>query len=109
MRRVALTAVIVLALRGVALAQVGVGPQPDPWAPNNDVVVPAPGGGTNTLGYDSRKWTYTQTQTDPRGNVYGYDAHGNYWTYNRRTNTYRYYGTDPRWQGRCYTSAADLC
>src|SRR5580704_16647838 len=70
-RLLLLTGIFAAALHGAALAQ---GPIPDPRAPNNFVVTPAPGGGSNALGYDSRKWSYWQTQTDPRGNMYGYDA-----------------------------------
>jgi hypothetical protein len=106
MKRAILTGILVVALRGLALAQ---GPIPDPWVQNNYVVVPAPGGGANALGYDSRQWTYWQTQIDPRGNMYGYDAYGNYWTYKRRVNTYQYFRTEPRWQARYYASVADLC
>ena len=106
MKHVWLAGILAAVLPGIACAQ---GPIPDPLAPNNYVVTPAPGGGSNALGYDSRQWSYWQTQTDPRGNMYGYDAHGNYWTYNRRTNSYRYFGTEPRWQARCYASVADFC
>jgi hypothetical protein len=106
MKRIVLTGILVAALCGVACAQ---GPIPDPWVSSNYIVVPAPGGGTTALGYDSRQWNYWQTNADPRGNLYGYDAFGNYWTYNHRTNTYQYYGTEPRWQARCYTSIAELC
>ena len=106
MKRVWLAGILAAVLPGVACAQ---GPIPDPWVPNNYVVTPAPGGGSNALGYDSRQWSYWQTQTDPRGNMYGYDAQGNYWTYNRRTNSYRYYGTEPRWQARCYGNVLDFC
>jgi hypothetical protein len=102
---IGIAAVAVVPNRG-ALAQ---GPIADPWAPNNYEIVPAPGGGANALGFDSRKWSYWQTQIDPRGNMYGYDARGNYWTYNRRTRSYEYYATEPRWQARCYTSVADFC
>ncbi|MGD0149811.1 MAG: hypothetical protein ABSB77_14605 [Xanthobacteraceae bacterium] len=105
-RQLSLTGIFVAALHGAAFAQ---GPIPDPRAPSNFVVTPAPGGGSNALGYDSQKWNYWQTQTDPRGNMYGYDAHGNYWTYERRTNSYRYYGTEPRWQARCYSNFFDFC
>jgi hypothetical protein len=98
--------ILVASLGGGAFAQ---GPIPDPWVPNNYVVVPGPGGGGVGLGYDSRRWNYWQTDSDPRGNFYGYDARGNYWTYNRRANTYQYYGTEPRWQARCYSSSADFC
>jgi len=105
-RQLSLTGIFVAALHGAAFAQ---GPIPDPRAPSNFVVTPAPGGGSNALGYDSQKWSYWQTQTDPRGNMYGYDAHGNYWTYERRTNSYRYYGTEPRWQARCYSNFFDFC
>jgi hypothetical protein len=99
-------AILVASLGGGAFAQ---GPIPDPWVPNNYVVVPGPGGGGMGLGYDSHRWNYWQTDSDPRGNLYGYDARGNYWTYNRRANTYQYYGTEPRWQARCYSSSADFC
>jgi hypothetical protein len=106
MKRAIWTGVLVAALHGAALAQ---GPIPDPWVQNNYVVVPAPGGGAYALGYNSRQWSYWQTQTDPRGNMYGYDTYGNYWTYNRRANTYQYFRTEPRWQARCYASVAELC
>lgn len=106
MKRVILTGAFVAALQGVGLAQ---GPVPDPWRWSNYEAVPAPGGGTYTLGYDSDHWTYTQTQTDRRGNLYGFDVYGNYWTYNRRTNTYLNDHNEPRWQARCYLSVADLC
>ena len=59
-------------------------PRPDPGSHRAEHFVarwPAPGGGSNALGYDPHQWTYWQTQTDPRGNMYGYDVHGNYWTY----------------------------
>jgi hypothetical protein len=105
-RLLLLSGIFAAALHGAASAQ---GPIPDPRAPSNFVVTPAPGGGSNALGYDSQKWNYWQTQTDPRGNMYGYDAHGNYWTYERRTNSYRYYGTEPRWQARCYVNFFDFC
>ena len=52
---------------------------------------------------------FVSDQTDPRGNMYGYDAHGNYWTYDRRTNSYRYFGTEPQWQARCYVNFFDFC
>jgi hypothetical protein len=106
MKGMLLTGILVAALTGAAFAQ---GPIPDPWVSNNYVVVPAPGGASMGLGYDSRQWNYWQTTSDRRGNLYGYDALGNYWTYNRRTNTYQYYGTEPRWQARCYTSILDFC
>ena len=106
MKRVSIVIGILVVLNGVALAQ---GPIGDPWGPSNFVVVPAPGYGTNALGFDSRQWSYWHTNVDPRGNLYGYDAYGNYWTYNRRTNTYQHFATEPRWQARCYTSFADLC
>jgi hypothetical protein len=106
MKRMVWTAVFVAAFGGAAGAQ---GPVPDPWGPSNYEVVPAPGGGAYTLGYDARHWTYTQTQTDRRGNLYGFDVYGNYWTYNRRTNTYLNTYNEPRWQARCYSSVADLC
>jgi len=69
----------------------------------------APSGGAYALGYDANKWSNWQTDVDPRGNMYGYDARGNYWTYKRQTNTYQYFGTEPRWQARCYIGVADLC
>jgi hypothetical protein len=106
MKRVLLTAVFIAALQGVAAAQ---GPIGDPWGPSNLEVVPAPGGGANALGFDARQWSYWQTQSDRHGNLYGYDTQGNYWTYNRRTNTYSREITEPRWQARCYLSVADLC
>ena len=106
-RLLLLTGIFAAALHGAALAQGG--PIPDPWVPNNFVVTPAPGGGSNALGHDSRQWSYWQTQTDPHGNMYGYDAHGNYWTYDRRTKSYRYYGTEPQWQARCYVNFFDFC
>jgi len=106
MKRIVWMAVFVAALTRAAGAQ---GPVPDPWGPSNYEVVPAPGGGILTLGYDARRWNYTQTQTDRRGNLYGIDAYGNYWSYNRRTNTYSNYYNEPRWQARCYLSVADLC
>jgi opacity protein-like surface antigen len=106
MKRVLLTAVFIAALCGAAGAQ---GPVPDPWGPSNMEVVPAPGGGGNGLGFDAHRWNYWQTQSDTRGNLYGYDANGNYWTYNRRTNTYSREVTEPRWQARCYLSTADFC
>ena len=95
-------------MQGIALAQ---GPVPDPWVHkrNNYVVVPAPGGGTTGLGYGAKRWSYWQTISDSRGNLYGYDAQGNYWTYNRQTNGYFYYGTEPRWDARCYNNIADFC
>ena len=65
-RLLLLTGIFAAALHGAASAQ---GPIPDPWVPNNFVVTPAPGGGSNALGYDSRQWSYWQTQTDPRGNM----------------------------------------
>jgi hypothetical protein len=86
MKRIWLAGILAVVLPGVACAQ---GPIPDPLAPNNYVVTPAPGGGSNALGYDSRQWSY--------------------WPYNRRTNSYRYFGTEPRWQARCYASVADFC
>ena len=97
-----------MGLQGIACAQ---GPVPDPWVHkrNNYVVVPAPGGGSTGLGYDARQWSYWQTNSDSRGNLYGYDAQGNYWTYNRQTNSYFYYGTEPRWDARCYNNIADFC
>jgi opacity protein-like surface antigen len=106
MKRVLLTAVFIAGLCGAAGAQ---GPVPDPWGPSNMEVVPAPGGGGNGLGFDAHRWNYWQTQSDTRGNLYGYDANGNYWTYNRRTNTYSREVTEPRWQARCYLSTADFC
>jgi hypothetical protein len=106
MKRMVLTAVFIAGLQGVAAAQ---GPIGDPWGPSNHEVVPAPGGGANALGFDAKRWSYWQTQIDPRGNVYGFDANGNYWTYNRRTNTYDHEFTNPRWQARCFLSTADLC
>ena len=106
MKRIVWMAVFVAALTRAVGAQ---GPVPDPWGPSNYEVVPAPGGGIYTLGYDARRWHYTQTQTDRRGNLYGIDAYGNYWSYNRRTNTYLNYYNEPRWQARCYLSVADLC
>ena len=106
MKHMVWAAVFVAAFTGAAGAQ---GPVPDPWWPSNIEVVPAPGRGANTLGYNSRGWTFTQTQTDPRGNLYGFDEFGNYWTYNRRNNTYLNYYNLPRWQARCYSNVADLC
>jgi hypothetical protein len=106
MKRLMLTGVFIAALCGAAGAQ---GPLPDPWGPSNMEVVPAPGGGGIGLGFDAHRWNYWQTQSDTRGNLYGYDANGNYWTYNRRTNTYSREVTEPRWQARCYLSTADFC
>jgi hypothetical protein len=97
---------ILIILSSGARAQ---GPIADPWGPSNYVVVPAPGSGSYALGFDSRQWSYWQTDTDSRGNLYGYDAYGNYWTYNRLTNTYRHFATEPRWQARCYTIVINLC
>jgi hypothetical protein len=97
----------VAALSGAALAQQR--PVPDRWGPGNAVVVPGPGGGSYALGYDPRTWSYWQTVTDPRGNQYGYDTYGNYWTYNRRTNTYDHSIKEPRWDARCYTDIVDFC
>jgi len=105
MKRAVLAGILVVALHGTAGAQ---GPIPDPWAPSNYTIVPGPAG-TNALGYDAYHWSYWHTQIDPRGNMYGYDDRGNYWTYSRRTNSYQYYGTDPRWQHRCYSSSAAFC
>jgi hypothetical protein len=108
MKRILLSGILAVALPGVASAQ---GPVPDPWVHqrNNYVVVPSPGGGTMGLGYNAKQWSYWQTNSDPRGNRYGYDGQGNYWTYNRATNSYFYYGTEPRWEGRCYNNIADFC
>jgi hypothetical protein len=106
MKRLLLTGVFIAALCGGAGAQ---GPIGDPWAPSNMEVVPAPGGGGYGLGFDAHRWNYWQTQSDTRGNLYGFDTNGNYWTYNRRTNTYSRELTEPRWQARCYLSTADLC
>ena len=105
-KRVMVTAVFIVALHGVAGAQ---GPRPDPWGPSNMEVVPAPGGGAYGLGFDANHWSNWQTQSDARGNLYGFDVNGNYWTYNRRTNTYSREVTEPRWQARCYLSTADFC
>ena len=63
MKRIWLAGILGAMLPGLACAQ---GPIPDPWVPNNYVVTPAPGGGSNALGYDSRQWSYWQTQTDLR-------------------------------------------
>jgi hypothetical protein len=108
MKRIVISGALALALQSVASAQ---GPVPDPWVHkrNNYVVVPAPGGGTTGLGYNAKQWSYWQTNSDRRGNLYGYDGQGNYWTYNRQTNTYFHYGTEPRWDARCYNNIADLC
>jgi hypothetical protein len=108
MKRIILTGILAMGLQGIACAQ---GPVPDPWVHkrNNYVVVPAPGGGATGLGYDAKRWSYWQTNSDARGNLYGYDAQGNYWTYNRQTNSYFYYGTEPRWDARCYNNIADFC
>jgi hypothetical protein len=97
---------ILILLNSMARAQ---GPVPDSWGPSNYVMIPAPGNGSYALGYDASRHSFWQTDVDPRGNSYGYDALGNYWTYNRRTHTYQYFATEPRWQARCYTSIFDLC
>jgi hypothetical protein len=104
LRTIAIGTLIIL--NGAAYAQ---GPVADPWRPSNYVQVPAPGFGSSALGFDALRWTYWQTDTDTRGNMYGFDAHGNYWTYNRKTSTSRYYAIEPRWQARCYTSVTDMC
>jgi hypothetical protein len=106
MQRTAIVVGILAILNSVAHSQ---GPIPDSWGPSNYVVLPAPGNGTYALGYDAVRHSYWQTDIDPRGNMYGYDAHGNYWTYDRRTNTRQYFPTEPRWQARCFTSIVDLC
>ena len=108
MKRIILSGILAVGLQAIACAQ---GPVPDPWVHkrNNYVVVPAPGGGATGLGYDAKQWSYWQTNSDSRGNLYGYDAQGNYWTYDRRTNSYFYYGTEPRWDARCYNNIADFC
>jgi hypothetical protein len=102
----AIVIAILLSLSSAAYSQ---GPIPDSWGPSNFVVIPAPGYGTYALGYDALAHSFWQTNADPRGNSYGYDAYGNYWTYNRRTGTYQYFPTEPRWQARCFTSVVDLC
>ena len=108
MKRIILSGILAVGLQAIACAQ---GPVPDPWVHkrNNYVVVSAPGGGATSHGHDAKRWSYWQTNSDSRGNLYGYDAQGNYWTYDRQTNSYFYYGTEPRWDARCYNNIADFC
>jgi hypothetical protein len=61
------------------------------------VTVPAPGNGAYVLGIDTGRSTYWTTDIDPRGNMYGFDIYGNYWAYDRRTDTYRYFDTTREW------------
>jgi hypothetical protein len=94
MWRVFLTGIFVLGLQTVACAQ---GPYiSDWWGGSNFIVRPGAGGSTYALGFDAPTRSYWQTNIDRRGNSYGYDALGNYWTYNARTNSYQYYQIVPR-------------
>src|SRR5262249_55200731 len=56
-------------------------------------VRPAIGGGAYVLGYDVFSGSHWTTDIDVKGNPYGFDPYGNYWTYERGSNTYTNYGT----------------
>src|SRR5262245_38122333 len=89
MRRI-LIAVMLLATAAPALAQ---GPRSYDWPSRRYTVRPAIGGGAYVLGYDPFTTSHWMTDVDPRGNMYGFDPYGNYWTYQRGSNTYTNFGT----------------
>jgi hypothetical protein len=64
------------------------------------IVKPLPDGGAYLLGFDATPFAYWSATADPKGNMYGFDGHGNYWTYDRRTNTYINHHTGAVCRGR---------
>lgn len=90
MRRTIAALIVLFATGTVAFGQC-----PTPWGGwNHCTFVPAPGGGTYVLGFDTGRWRYWSTDIDPRGNMYGYDSRGNYWTYRQGTGIVEYYDSD---------------
>lgn len=60
---------------------------------NSYTVTPGFNGGAHIRGFNLNTSSMWNTDIDARGNMRGFDANGDYWTYNRGSKTYMNLGT----------------
>lgn len=93
MRWTAVLASLGVALAFTATARAQIRTVYDWQSGNSYVVTPNYGGGMHVQGYNLNTGSIWNTDIDSQGNMHGYDAGGNYWTYDRGSKTYLNAGT----------------